>query len=99
MKLLEAYTIYPSVYLLLKLRMIFPEVAVEKVFLVIKIVKNRLRNQMRYQRVNDYPMTYIEKEVVMNIDTKFTNIEKGFSCAYFRLLVALTSTTYSFAIE
>ncbi|KAH1234100.1 hypothetical protein GmHk_09G026391 [Glycine max] len=73
-KLVETgrHIVYPSVYLLLKLAMIFPVVTstVEKAFSTMKIVKNRLCNQLRDAWMNDCLVTYIEKDVFNKIDNE-----------------------------
>ncbi|XP_074326930.1 uncharacterized protein LOC141664873 [Apium graveolens] len=57
--------VYPLVYLLVKLALILPvtTASVERGFSAMKIVKNRLRNRMGDQLLNDSLVTYIEKSV------------------------------------
>ena len=64
--------VYQLVYLLLKLVLILPvlTVTVERVFLAMKYVNNRLRNRMRDQRMNDCLVTYIENDVVASVDNE-----------------------------
>ncbi|KAG4108988.1 hypothetical protein GLYMA_U031215v4 [Glycine max] len=73
-KLVETgrHIVYPLVYLLLKLAMIFPVVTstVEKAFSTMKIVKNRLCNRLRDAWMNDCLITYIEKDVFNKIDNE-----------------------------
>ena len=38
-------------------------------FSVMKIIKNRLRNKIKDQFLNDYLITYIEKEIVLSFST------------------------------
>ena len=58
-------TVYPLVYLLVKLALILPisTTSVERGFSAMKIVKNRLRNRMGDQLLNDSLITYIKKAV------------------------------------
>ena len=64
-KLMET-KIYQLIYLLLKLALILPAVTatVERAFSTMKYVNNRSRNRIRDQWMNDYLVTYIEKDVV-----------------------------------
>ena len=57
--------VYPLIYLLVKLALILPvsTASVERGFSAMKIVKNRLRNRMGDQLLNDSLITYIEKTV------------------------------------
>ncbi|KAL7170217.1 hypothetical protein ACSBR2_035140 [Camellia fascicularis] len=62
-----------NIYLILKLALILSvaTVTVERSFSIMKYIKNRLRNQMGDRWMNDYLVTYIEKDVFDNIDNKF----------------------------
>ncbi|XP_058227194.1 uncharacterized protein LOC131335726 [Rhododendron vialii] len=62
--------LYPLVYLLLKLALILPvaTATVERVFSVMNIVKNRLRNRMNDQWSNNSLVVYIEKDVFDGIE-------------------------------
>ena len=64
--------VYPLGYLLIKLALILPvaTATVERAFSVMKIVKNRLRNRMGDQFMNDCLVTYIEKDVLNTISNK-----------------------------
>ncbi|KAL3819974.1 hypothetical protein ACJIZ3_005879 [Penstemon smallii] len=57
--------VYPLVYLLLKLALILPvaTATVERAFSAMKYIKNRLRNRMGNEWLNDCMITYIEKDV------------------------------------
>ena len=57
--------VYVLVYRLLTLALILPVVTatVERTFSAMKIVKNRLRNKMGDQWMNDSLITYIEKDM------------------------------------
>jgi hypothetical protein len=61
---------YSFVYRLLKLAMILPiaTATVERAFSAMKIVKNRLRNQMADDFLNDCLVTYIERDVFKKVD-------------------------------
>ena len=56
--------VYPLVYRLLKLALVLPvaTASVERAFSAMKIVKNRLRNRMGDQFLNDSLLVYIEKK-------------------------------------
>ncbi|XP_023742919.2 uncharacterized protein LOC111891063 [Lactuca sativa] len=60
------HTIYPMVYLLLKLALILPVATstVERAFSAMKLIKNDLRNKMSDQFMNDCLVSYIEKDVL-----------------------------------
>ncbi|KAJ9175922.1 hypothetical protein P3X46_014422 [Hevea brasiliensis] len=66
------HIIFPLVYLLVKLSLILSvaTVIVEKTFSVMNIIKNSLRNRIGDELLNDYLVTYIEREVFINIDNK-----------------------------
>ena len=56
---------YLLVYSLVTLTLILPVVTatVERVFSAMNIIKNRLHNQIGEQWMNDYLVTYIEKDI------------------------------------
>ena len=60
---------YPLVYSLVTLALILlvAIATVERVFLVMNIIKNRLRNQIGDQWMNDCLVTYIEKDIFKTI--------------------------------
>ncbi|KAL7175552.1 hypothetical protein ACSBR2_029200 [Camellia fascicularis] len=62
--------VYPLVYLLVKLALILPVAiaTVERAFSAMKFIKNRLRNRMGDQWLNDCLVTYIEKDVFDSVD-------------------------------
>ncbi|RWR84890.1 Dimer_Tnp_hAT domain-containing protein/DUF4371 domain-containing protein [Cinnamomum micranthum f. kanehirae] len=66
----ERDIVYPLIYLLLKLALTLPvaTATVERVFPAMKIVKNRLRNQMEDEWMNDCLLAYIEKDIFNSID-------------------------------
>jgi hypothetical protein len=55
---------YPYVYKLLKLVLVLPlaTASVERVFSVMNYVKDKLRNRMRDQLLNDCLVIFIERE-------------------------------------
>ncbi|CAK8539777.1 unnamed protein product [Lathyrus sativus] len=73
-KLVETrrHVVYPLVYQLLKLTMILPVVTttVKRSFYAMKIVKTRLHNRMGDEWMNDYLMSYIEIDVLKDIDNE-----------------------------
>ncbi|RWR86320.1 Dimer_Tnp_hAT domain-containing protein/DUF4371 domain-containing protein [Cinnamomum micranthum f. kanehirae] len=62
--------VYHLVYLLLKLALTLPiaTATVERVFSAMKTVKNRLRNRMVDEWMNDCLLDYIEKDIFNSID-------------------------------
>ena len=60
---------YPSVYSLLTLTLILlvATTTIEKTFSTMNIIKNRLRNQIGDQWMNDCLVTYIEKDIFKTI--------------------------------
>ncbi|XP_052181936.1 uncharacterized protein LOC127794728 [Diospyros lotus] len=64
--------IYPLVYKLLTLVLVLPiaTATVERVFSAMNIVKDRLRNRMGDQWMNDSLVVYVEKEIFSNIDNE-----------------------------
>ena len=64
--------VYPLVYRLLTLALILPvaTATVERGFSAMSIVKNRLRNRIGDQWMNDSLIVYIEKEIASYIDNE-----------------------------
>ena len=64
--------VYSFVYLLVTLALVIPVATaiVEKTFSAMNIVKNRLRNQMGDQWMNDHLLVYIEKDIFDTIDNE-----------------------------
>ena len=64
--------VYPLVYLLVKLALLLPvaTATVERAFSAMKFIKNRLRNRMGDQWMNDCLVTYIENDVFDSIDNE-----------------------------
>ena len=64
--------VYPLVYLLITLALVLPvaTATVERVFSGMNIVKNRLRNRMGDQLMNDNLIVYIEKDIFDSIDNE-----------------------------
>ena len=60
---------YPLVYSLVTLALILPvaTVTVKRVFSAMNIIKNRLRNQIGDQWMNNCLVTYIEKDIFKTI--------------------------------
>ena len=60
---------YPLVYSLvtLALNLLIATATIERAFSTINIIKNRLRNQIRDQWMNDCLITYIEKDIFKTI--------------------------------
>ena len=71
---------YPLLYSLVTLALILPvaTATVERVFSVMNRIKNRLRNQIGDQWMNDCLVTYIEKDIF-----KTLSVEK--SCSDFKI--------------
>nr|KAJ0220136.1 hypothetical protein LSAT_V11C200061220 [Lactuca sativa] len=72
--------VYSMVYLLIKLALTLPvsTATVERSFFTMKIVKNRKRNKMGDQWINDNLVTYIEKEVFTDVANQdISNILSG----------------------
>ena len=63
---------YPLVYSLVTLTLILPVVTatVERVFSAMNIIKNRLRNRIGDQWMNDCLVTYIEKDKFKTIESE-----------------------------
>ncbi|KAL7253587.1 hypothetical protein ACSBR1_008010 [Camellia fascicularis] len=64
--------VYLLVYLLVKLALILPvaTATVERAFSAMKFIKNRLRNRMGDQWLNDCLVAYIEKYVFDSVDNE-----------------------------
>lgn len=64
--------VYLLVFFLITLALILPvaTATVERVFFGMNIVKNRLRNRMRDQLMNDNLIVYVEKDIFDSIDNK-----------------------------
>jgi hypothetical protein len=62
---INRHNIYDLVYLLLKLVLILPVVtaSVERAFSMMIFVKNRLRNRMNDGLLDDYLITFIERDI------------------------------------
>jgi hypothetical protein len=73
-KLVETrkHIVYPLVYLLLELSLILPvaTATAERAFSAMKIIKSELRNRMGDKWLNDCLVTYIEKDVFMEIENE-----------------------------
>ena len=69
---------YPLVYLLVTLALILlvSTVTLERAFSTMNIIKNRLRNQIGDQWMNDCLVTYIEKDIFKTI--KYEEIMQRF---------------------
>ncbi|PIA41990.1 hypothetical protein AQUCO_02100077v1 [Aquilegia coerulea] len=63
-------TVYPLVYMLMTLALILPvaTAGVERAFPAMNIIKNKLRNRMADDWMNDILVTYIEKDICETID-------------------------------
>ena len=64
--------VYPLVFLLIRLALVLPvaTATVERVFSGMNIVKNRLRNRMGDQLMNDNLIVYVEKDIFDSIDNE-----------------------------
>jgi hypothetical protein len=62
-------SLYPFVYKLLKLVLILPvaTASVERVFSAINYIKNKLRNKMGDQLLNDYMVIFIEQDLFKQV--------------------------------
>jgi hypothetical protein len=67
---INRHNIYDLVYLLLKLVLILPVVtaSVERAFSMMIFVKNRLRNRMNDGLLDDYLVTFIERDIFLNVN-------------------------------
>ncbi|XP_024178590.1 zinc finger MYM-type protein 1-like [Rosa chinensis] len=63
---------YPYVYLLITLALVLPvaTASVERVFSSMNIIKNRIRNRMGDQWMNDCLIVYLEKDIFNSIDNE-----------------------------
>ena len=63
---------YPLVFLLIRLALVLPvtTATVQRVFFGMNIVKNRLRNRMRDQLMNDNLIVYVEKDIFDSVDNE-----------------------------
>ena len=63
---------YPLIYMLLKLILILPVAitTIERAFLVMNIVKNRLRNRIKDIWMNDCLVIYIKKNVFREVQNE-----------------------------
>ena len=64
------HSLYPYIYLLLKLTLILPvaTASVERSFSAMKYIKNDLRSRMTDQWLNDAMVTYIEQDLCASLD-------------------------------
>lgn len=62
--------LYPLLSLLVTLSLILlvAMATVKRIFLAINIISNWLHNQMRYQWINDFLVTYIDKDTFKTIE-------------------------------
>ena len=65
----KKHVLYDLVYLLIKLILILPvaTASVERVFSAMNLVKNKLRTTMSDDRLNDCLVTFIERDVFMEV--------------------------------
>ena len=68
----KKHRVYHLVYLLVRLALLLPvaTTTVERAFSAMKLVKTSLRNRLGDGLMNDYLLTYIEKDVVRCIETE-----------------------------
>ncbi|ESR44381.1 hypothetical protein CICLE_v10013598mg [Citrus x clementina] len=68
----KRHNVYPLVYLLitLALTLLVATASVERAFSAMNILKNRLRNRMGEEWMNDSLVVYIEKDLFNNIDNE-----------------------------
>jgi hypothetical protein len=73
----ERSTMYPYVYRLLKLVLVLPvaTVSVERAFLAMNYVKNKLRNIIGDQLLNDCLVIFIEREFFKQVKNDFQSME------------------------
>ncbi|KAL4280597.1 hypothetical protein GQ457_03G014240 [Hibiscus cannabinus] len=66
------HVVSPLVYLLLKLALVLPvaTASMERTFFAIHFIKNRLRNRMGDEWLNEYLVSFIEKDVFDNVDNE-----------------------------
>jgi len=74
LKLVETgkHIVYPLVYLLLKLSLILPvaTASAERAFSAMSIIKNRMRNRMGDEWLNNCLVTYIEGDILVGIENE-----------------------------
>ncbi|CAN1125909.1 Zinc finger MYM-type protein 1 [Linum perenne] len=68
----EKHNVYPLVYLLIKLTLILPvaTASVERAFSAMSYIKNKLRNRMGDQWLNDTLVVYIERDMTDRLNTE-----------------------------
>ena len=68
----KKHIVYPLVYLLVTLTLVLPvaTATIERTYSAMNIVKNRLRNRMGDQWMNDHLLVFIEKDIFDTIDNK-----------------------------
>ncbi|CAN1850154.1 Zinc finger MYM-type protein 1 [Linum perenne] len=68
----EKHNVYPLVYLLIKLTLILPvaTASVERAFSAMSYIKNKLRNRMGDQWLNDTLVVYIERDMADRLKTE-----------------------------
>ena len=68
----KRHIVYLLVYLLVTLALVLPiaTATVERTFSAMNIVKNRLRNRIGDQLMNDHLLVYIEKDIFDTIDNE-----------------------------
>ena len=68
----KKHIVYILVYLFVTLALVLPVAiaTVERTFSVVNIVKNRLRNWMGDQWMNNHLLVYIEKDIFDTIDNE-----------------------------
>ena len=66
----KKHIVYPLIYLFVTLTLILPvaTTTIEKTFSTMNIVKNRLRNRMGDQWMNNQLLVYVEKDIFDSID-------------------------------
>ncbi|CAN1127123.1 hypothetical protein LINPERHAP2_LOCUS3832 [Linum perenne] len=68
----EKHNVYPLVYLLIQLTLILSvaTASVERAFSAMSYIKNKLRNRMGDQWLNDTLVVYIERDMTDRLNTK-----------------------------
>ncbi|KAG8639546.1 hypothetical protein MANES_14G154402v8 [Manihot esculenta] len=71
---IKKHIVFPLVYTFVKLSLLLPVATAtfEKVFSAMHIIKNRLRNKMGDDLLKDCLVTYIERDVFVNVDNEDT---------------------------
>ena len=66
----KRHTVYNMVYLLLKFILVLPvaTASVERVFSAISLVKTKLRNKMGDSLLDDYLVTFIERDIFFGVN-------------------------------